>query len=287
MPNRPRILIVTPEVTYLPEDISPGAEDYSAKAGGLADVSAALISALYDLSCDVHVAIPDYRSIYHGNDEPRHHREVEKIRRRLHEERIHFAVDRVFLYKDGVYSGYSDKDLKVSLAFQREVINNIIPRVNPDIIHCNDWMTGLIPAMARRYEIPCLFTIHNIHTMTATMATIEDRGIDAAAFWHWLYFKHPPVNYEESRNTNRVDFLVSGVFSAHYVNTVSPTFLREIVENRHPFVEPDLRRELIHKWEAECATGILNAPEPEFNPAVDEMVQFNYGPKNHRDKKNK
>ncbi|HRF90806.1 MAG TPA: glycogen/starch synthase, partial [Desulfobacter postgatei] len=196
MPNRPRILIVTPEVTYLPEDISPGAEDYSAKAGGLADVSAALISALYDLSCDVHVAIPDYRSIYHGNDEPRHHREVEKIRRRLHEERIHFAADRVFLYKDGVYSGYSDKDLKVSLAFQREVINNIIPRVNPDIIHCNDWMTGLIPAMARRYEIPCLFTIHNIHTMTATMATIEDRGIDAAAFWHWLYFKHPPVNYE-------------------------------------------------------------------------------------------
>lgn len=285
MPNRPRILIVTPEVTYLPEDISPGAEDYSAKAGGLADVSAALISALYDLSCDVHVAIPDYRSIYHGNDEPRHHREVEKIRRRLHEERIHFAADRVFLYKDGVYSGYSDKDLKVSLAFQREVINNIIPRVNPDIIHCNDWMTGLIPAMARRYEIPCLFTIHNIHTMTATMATIEDRGIDAAAFWQWLYFKHPPVTYEESRDTNRVDFLVSGVFSAHYVNTVSPTFLREIVENRHPFVEPDLRRELIHKWEAECATGILNAPEPEFNPAVDEMVQFNYGPKNHRDKK--
>ena len=94
--------------------------------------------------------------------------------------------------------------------------------------------------------------------------------------------KGRPSNYEESRDTNRVDFLVSGVFAAHYVNTVSPTFLREIVENRHSFVEPELREELTHKWHAECATGILNAPEPEFNPAVDEMVQFNYGPKNHR-----
>ena len=108
-------------------------------------------------------------------------------------------------------------------------------------------MTGLIPAMARRYEIPCLFTIHNIHTMTSTLAEIEDRGIDAAAFWHWLYFKKTPVNYEESRDTNRVDFLASGVFSAHYVNTVSPTFLKEIVEYRHPFVEPPLQEELAHK----------------------------------------
>ena len=83
-----------------------------------------------------------------------------------------------------------------------------------------------------------------------------------------------------------MDFLASGVFSAHYVNTVSPTFLREIVENRHPFVEPELQAELAHKWHAGCATGILNAPEPEFNPAVDEMVQFNYGPKNHRVQKN-
>ena len=105
-------------------------------------MSAALISALYDLSCDVHVAIPDYRSIYHDHSGPRHHREVEKIRIRLEDERIHFAADRVFLYNDGIYSGYSDKDLKVSLAFQREVINNIIPRVEPDTSTSSTAMTG-------------------------------------------------------------------------------------------------------------------------------------------------
>ncbi|WP_020587279.1 glycogen synthase [Desulfobacter curvatus] len=280
MPDRARILIVTPEVTYLPEEMGSCA-GYSAKAGGLADVSAALISALFDLNCDVHVAIPDYRSIYHAYSTQKHDLEVEKIRQCLNEKRIHFAADRAFLYKEKVYSGSYKTNLKVSLAFQREVINNIIPRVKPDIIHCNDWMTGLIPAMARQYGVPCLFSIHNIHTMTSTMAEIEDRGIDAASFWQWLYFKRPPESYEESREVNRVDFLCSGVFSSHYVNTVSPTFLQEIVENRHPFVEPRLQAELAHKWEAGCAAGILNAPEPEFNPAVDEMIRFNYGPKNH------
>ncbi len=284
MSEKPRILIVTPEVTYLPEDMGEQV-NYSAKAGGLADVSAALISALFDLRCDVHVALPDYRSIFNGYSTKTHNRELAKIRKRLNEERIHLAADRAFYYLHNIYSGYSDKDLKVSLAFQREVINNIIPRVRPDIIHCNDWMTGLIPAMARQMGIPCLFTIHNIHTMTSTMAEIEDRGIDAASFWKWLYFKNPPVNYEESREWNRVDFLTSGVFAAHYVNTVSPTFLVEIVENRHPFVEPCLQTELANKYHAGCAIGILNAPEPEFNPAVDEMIRYNYGPKNHRKKK--
>ena len=288
MVKKPRILIVTPEVTYLPEAMGEQSE-YSAKAGGLADVSAALISALFDLDCDVHVALPDYRSIFSENSTKNQTKELEKIRNCLDDGRIHLAADRAFYYLNNVYSGYSDKDLKVALAFQREVINNIIPRVKPDIIHCNDWMTGLIPAMARQIGIPCLFTVHNIHTMTSTMAEIEDRGIDAASFWNWLFFKKTPYNYEESREWNKIDFLTSGVFAAHYVNTVSPSFLKEIVEHRHPFVEPCLNTELANKYHSECAAGILNAPEPEFNPAVDEMIRYNYGPKNHREikKKNK
>ena len=286
MAQKPRILIVTPEVTYLPKDMGEQSH-YSAKAGGLADVSAALISALFELHCDVHVAIPDYRSIFDVYTPRNHNLKLDKIRKSLDDERIHLAADRAFYYLNNVYSGYSDQDLKVSLAFQREVINNIIPRVQPDIIHCNDWMTGLIPAMARQIGIPCLFTIHNIHTMTSTMAEIEDRGIDAAAFWKRLFFKKTPFNYEESRDWNRVDFLTSGVFAAHYVNTVSPTFLNEIVESRHPFVENCLQNELSNKYYADCAAGVLNAPEPEFNPAVDESVRHNYGPKNHRAQKKK
>ena len=282
--GKPRILIVTPEVTYLPEGMG-NLSNYSAKAGGLADVSAALISALFDLGGDVHVALPDYRSMFDGYLPSFFDKELQRIKARIEDERIHLAEDSIFYYLTEVYSGYSNKNLKVALAFQREVINNILPRVNPDIIHCNDWMTGLIPAMARQMEIPCLFTIHNIHTVKAGLAAIEDRGIDAASFWQHLFFEHPPANYMESRENNLVDFLVSGVFASHYVNTVSPTFLKEIVDGRHNFVNEPLRRELANKWHAGCADGVLNAPDPEFNPAIDPMVFENYGPKNHRGKK--
>ena len=80
--------------------------------------------------------------------------------------------DRAFFYLNRVYSDYGGENTKLSLAFQREVINNIIPRVQPDLIHCNDWMTGLIPALSREEGIPCLFTIHNIHTVKTFLTSI-------------------------------------------------------------------------------------------------------------------
>jgi starch synthase/alpha-amylase len=114
---------------------------------------------------------------------------------------------------------------------------------------------------------------------------IEDRGIDAAYFWQHLYYLYMATDYESTRSTNPVDFLVSGVFAAHFVNTVSPRFLEEIVAGYHSFVEPPLRQELINKHEAGCAAGILNAPDPAFNPAKDPMLSADYTPDIHREGK--
>ena len=61
MTKNPRILIVTPEITYLPEGMGNLAGKMSAKAGGMADVSASLVQALHSLGADVHVALPHYR----------------------------------------------------------------------------------------------------------------------------------------------------------------------------------------------------------------------------------
>ncbi len=55
------------------------------------------------------------------------------------------AEDRAFYYLRSVYSNYGSENAKIALAFQREIINNIVPYVQPDLIHCNDWMTGLLP----------------------------------------------------------------------------------------------------------------------------------------------
>ncbi len=278
--RNPRILIVTPEITYLPEGMGNLAGRMSAKAGGMADVSASLVAALYELGADVHVALPHYRRMFHVETAQLVADELRKYKTHLSDERIHLAEDRCFYYRDTVYD-QGDGNLKLALAFQREVINNIIPHVQPDLIHCNDWMTGLVPAAARREGIPCLFTVHNIHTQKVTLSRVEDAGIDAAEFWQNLYYSYPPYNYEESRNGNPIDLQASGCFAAHFINTVSPTFLREIVDGWFSFIPDSIRNEIRNKANAGCAMGILNAPDSTDNPATDEKIPYRYTAENH------
>lgn len=278
---KPRILIVTPEITYLPDGMGNMANQLHAKAGGLADVSASLVGALFHHGADVHVALPHYRKMFHVDVGKLISDELRVYMNHLSNSRIHLAEDRIFYYRDSVYSNYSEDSFRQAMAFQREVINNIIPSVKPDLIHCNDWMTGLIPAAARRMGIPCLFTVHNIHTQKATLEAIEDRGIDAAPFWQNLYFERPPINYEETRSTNPVDMLASGIFAAHFINTVSPTFLREIVEGRHSFIPDNIHREIAAKYYAGCARGILNSPDEECTPERDPALAVNYDAATH------
>ena len=284
--KNPRILIVTPEITYLPEGMGNLAGRMSAKAGGMADVSASLVGALFDLGADVHVALPHYRRMFHEETGKLVADELRLYKSRMSSERIHLAEDRCFYYRDHVYSR-GNGNAKLALAFQREVINHVIPEVQPDLIHCNDWMTGLIPAAARRMGIPCLFTVHNIHTHKLTLAQIEDAGIDAAEFWGNLYYERPPFNYFESRDVNPVDLQASGIFAAHFINTVSPTFLKEIVDGWHGFIPDSVRSEIRGKYFAGCAAGILNAPDNSDNPATDPHIPFNYGPADHREAKRK
>ncbi|MGE9267250.1 MAG: glycogen synthase, partial [Verrucomicrobiales bacterium] len=279
----PRILVVTPEITYLPKGMGNLAQRLSAKAGGLADVSASLVNALFELGADVHVALPNYRRMFHLEAHNVFESEYERVNRALPEQHIHMAQDRIFYHRSRVYSQHENH--KLSLAFQREVINHIIPQVKPDLIHCNDWMTGLVPAVAKRYGIKSLFTVHNIHTEKLTLAAIEDRGIDAAEFWEHCYYLRTPHHYEESRESNPVDFLTTGIFSADHVNSVSPKFLSEVVDGQHDFVPGHINHELWQKCHHGCASGILNAPDATFDPATDEHLEARYTAETHREGK--
>lgn len=279
--KKPRILIVTPEITYLPSGMGNMSNKMKAKAGGLADVSATLVTELYNHGADVHVALPHYRKMFNIDVGRLMQNELRVYLNNLSSERIHMAEDRAFYYCDSVYSNYGNENYKIALAFQREVINNIIPAVKPDLIHCNDWMTGLIPAYAKRVGIPCLFTVHNIHTNKIAMETIEDRGIDAAEFYDNLYFEKSPLSYEESRSTNPVDMLNSGIFASTFINTVSPTFLDEISEGHHDFIPGGTRHEMTEKRAQGFASGILNAPDSGDNPRRDDSLVMKYDETNH------
>lgn len=279
--SNPRILVVTPEITYLPSGMGNLAQRMNAKAGGLADVSASLVAALFELGADVHVALPNYRRMFNLDVFNLVSKELRLYHGKLPADRIHLAEDRIFYYRDKVYSSYEDDNTRIALIFQREVINNIIHRVQPDLIHCNDWMTGLIPGMARRLGIPCLFTVHNIHTELVTLEAVEEIGIDAAEFWEGLYYKSPPGSYESARNSVPVDLLASGIFGSHFINSVSPSFLHEVADGRHAFVPPPVQSEIANKREAGCALGILNAPDASFNPSTDEHLVEHYDAQSH------
>lgn len=279
--KQPRILLVTPEITYLPKGMGNLANKLMAKAGGLADVSAALVSTLYEAGLDVHVALPNYRTMFSKRVGRIISDNLAIYRGVLPNERIHLAEDRCFYYREQVYDNYAAQNMKLSLAFQREVVNNIMPRVQPDLLHCNDWMTGLLPGVASRLGIPSLFTVHNIHSLRTTLADIEDSGIDAAQFWPYFFFDHPPQNYEESRSKNLVDFLCSGIFAATVINTVSPTFLNEIINRRHSFVIEPIVQEFTKKFHKGRAVGVLNAPAASYHPDRDPNIAYPYEASNH------
>jgi starch synthase len=279
--RNPRILIVTPEIAYLPHGLDNVADYISAKASGLADVSAAMIKALFEEGADVHVSIPDYRTVFKGSLPALLRHDLDMFKKWLPDERLHLAEDGVFFHLSGIYSNYRYENRRRALAFQREVINNIMPYVQPDLIHCYNWMTGLIPAIARQRGIPCLFTFHNLQTDKCPLSRIEDRGIDAAEFWQHLYFERMPCNYEETRESNPVDFLASGIFAAHFVNTGSSGFLKEIAGGRYGFLPEHMQQQLANKIGAGCAVAIPDAPDPAFNPTKDKSLTFRYGQQNH------
>ena len=223
------------------------------KGGGLADISSALVEALFQRDMDIHVAIPHYRRIFKRDPQAMSASDMQfyylyySAAQKGQETRVHFAEDRCFYYQDQVYDERSGSVLNFALAFQRETMNHIIRRVRPDIVHCNDWTTGLIPSFTRRLDIRSLLTVHNIYTEKATLAHIEDRGIDAPLFWQNLFYMRPPYSYEESRSTNAVDLLASGIYSATRINTVSQGFLREVVDGFHD-VPPNIRYEMQQKY---------------------------------------
>lgn len=266
--RRPRILIVTPELNgslYLGKN---GQLAPKAKAGGLADVSTLLVDALAESGMDVRVTMPHFRNLFPMPDSP--------LSRRLH-----LCPDREFFYRRHVYDGCHHSNRRAALAFQRDVIHHVLPRVKPDIVHCHDWMTALIPAAARSMGIRSVFTIHNLHDEKVTLADIEDRGIDAGHFWQHLHFERYPYSYDESRSSNPVHLMPSAIHAADYVNTVSPSFLNELIEGRHTAGHSMLNM-LRAKHQVGRAKGIINAPDPACAPETDPYLTENYSSSSHR-----
>lgn len=139
---QPRILFVSPDVKFVPISSDPITRYMVIHSEGFTDILSGLIIDLYDLGIDVHVVQPDYRQIFKATSGEKQEKNAKKIP----VERVHLTEDRVFYYSKYTASNYKWENIKISIAFQREGIYHIIPTVQPDLIHCHDWISGLIPA---------------------------------------------------------------------------------------------------------------------------------------------
>jgi starch synthase len=270
--QEPRILVVTPELTRLPQGWGKHASQISARAGGLGDIAAALIDGLDRRGADVHVAMPNYRNLFGRQPTIAGPSQDFRPPEAWGSRRIHLAQDRSFFYRPSVDYAPKAENIRMALAFQREVMNWIIPRLQPDLVHCHDWMTALIPAICRKAAIPCLFTLYNVASTRLTLAAIEENGIDAADFWQHCYYDRWPLNYAETRDSNPLDCLTTAVFAADFVSLASPGFFEGLIEGQADFAEPRLLLELQNKFKAGALNAVAHAPDPSFDPASDRSL---------------
>ena len=152
-----------------------------AMSGGLADVAGALPKALRKRLIGCRVVLPLYDTI---SEEMRNsmqfitsitvpvacRRQYCGIFEAKHDGVIYYFIDNQYYFKRGtLYGNYDDAE---RFAFFSRAVLEMIPHIDfvPDIIHCNDWQTALIPVfldtlyrMVDPYKnIRTVFTIHNI-----------------------------------------------------------------------------------------------------------------------------
>jgi ADP-glucose type glycogen/starch synthase len=286
----PMILVATPEIVSLPEHMGNLSNFIrTGDGGGLADISAAVVTELYQRGVNVHVTLPHYRNLFASLGKISDEEYRAMIRGVQEVQRIHFIEYGLFDGAKQVYEERSQLDrlmVRRAVAFQEGILYSLLPtlRVRNDqiLVHCNDWMTGLLPSAARSRGIPSLITCHNIFTALETPQALYEQGVEVDPFLEHLYFERHPDSFssaELSYRQNRVDFLTSGLFAASRINTVSPTFLREIAEDAFAGFDliPEAVRQVISsRFEEGAASGILNAPMPTADPRVDPLIRRKY-----------
>ncbi len=215
-----------------------------AKTGGLADVAGALPRALDKQGHRAVLFLPCHRRARSAGLElvdtdltlhiPIGARVVDGWVREARlpgSEVVAYLIDQPHYFdRDGLYGhGATDYDDNCErfVFFQRAVLETIRAlRLRPDVIHCNDWQTGLIPAYVRTLyrNVPelaragTLLTIHNLAFL--------------GLFWHWdmalTGLDWHLFNWRQLEFHGKLCFMKGGLVFADLLSTVSPTYAHEI-----------------------------------------------------------
>jgi len=251
------------------------------KTGGLADVSGSLPIALKALGHDVRILMPAYADTLSGLSELRTHRlpqlngVIDILEGVLPGSEVPVwliasrgAFDRPgnpYLTPEG--KSWSDNAERFALLSRIAVeiaMNRIGFRWKPDVVHCNDWQTGLVPTLLgdEPHRPATVFTIHNLaYQGLFPRATFTALGLPER-FW----------SYQALEFYDQLSFIKGGLVFADRVNTVSPTYAREIQGREFGCGLEDLLRQ-----RADKLSGILNGIDTDaWDPARDPHIPHRY-----------
>jgi starch synthase len=258
-----------------------------AKTGGLADVVGALPAALQALGEEVAVVIPRYGSIDLKNarrvwENLAIHLGPASFPITIYQAPAEFPVylvdcpplfDRKGFYGDSAMD-FPDNHLRFAV-FARAALAVARLLFRTEIFHCHDWQSGLVPAYLRTTfasdptYLGCrtLFTIHNLgYQGLFPKAALEEIALPPEAVYR------PEI----MEFFGRISYIKAGIALADALNTVSPTYAREIQTPEYGFgLDGALRAR------AKDLTGILNGVDYlEWNPEIDPLIPARYSAEN-------
>ena len=262
-----------------------------AKTGGLADVAGSLPKDLEQLGCEVKLFIPKYfltdeseHDLHYNWDIGEMPIRINNVTRIVHvlqgklpdsNVEVNFIDCPHYFHRRRIYTDDWDEDERFIL-FSKGVIETL-QRLKwaPDVVHCNDWQTGLIPLFIKdNYSwdkffnhVSTLFTIHNIgYQGQFSTSVLFSAEISAEHF-----YPGGPVEHHGA-----VSFMKAGIYFADLLNTVSNKYSHEILK-------PDLGAGLdgILSERKKDLYGILNGVDYNvWNPKTDKYIPYHYSAKN-------
>ena len=264
------------------------------KTGGLADVLGALPKALAAAGEDVRVVLPKYGEIgeayrsqmtsvgsfYINLGWRRQYCGIESLA--MNGITFYFIDNEYYFNRPYIYGVGGDEAERFGF-FSRAVLE-MLPVIDffPDILHCHDWQTGLIPLMLRtQYEdekYQAIRTVYTIHNLQYQGIFPIDYVEDLMSLGKEAYLDGGVEFY------GQCSFMKGGINFADKITTVSPTYSKEIQTAYY-----GERLDGLLRSKADQVTGVLNGIDMEdYDPENDPMIEINYTSRSPgRKKKNK
>ena len=251
------------------------------KTGGLADVSSSLPKALATLGADVRLIMPKYQAIktaeeiYYKSTVQVNNTDVNILETRLPGTQVPVWLVDCPQFFDFPGNPYVDElgnawensaerfalfcRIAVEVAMNRGYLDWI-----PDVIHCNDWQSGLVPALLslEANRPATVFTIHNM----------AYQGLFPKTTWLSLNLPKPLWQPNGVEFNGMLSFIKGGLAYADRITTVSPTYAREIQT-----AEFGYGLEGLLNYRNDVLIGIINGIDADqWNPATDSIINERY-----------